>query len=611
MPGNAQIDDVEDFKMKPNIKHNFLGYYKFFYKVLGPRFLLDLLLSICVSFLDGIGLAMFIPLLQAMNNNSTPGSNQSMGSLQFLTDFFHSINFQLNIYNVLIMLVALFVAKGIIKFGQLYSQVNLKQTFIKKIRYDLTDDLQHLSYEGFLSLNAGKIQNIVTSEVQKLQTSLSHYLNSVSAVGMLLTYVTMAFLANWEFALLVAFGSVITNLLFSKLIKNVKAASFKISSRGNVFNAYLIEAVHFFKYLKATNSFESFTKKIKTVIKETEDLNRNVGFYQAVSASIREPLVLIIVASVIFIQLKWMGGNLGSVIVSLLLFYRALTFLMNFQNSWQNFMQNVGAIEAVSNFSAEMKSHKEHLTDNSYKGFSYIIEIKDLIFKYGESVVINSVNLAIPKNNTIALVGESGSGKTTLANILTGILHPFSGSILLDGIDVSNYNLDTYRSKIGYISQEAVIFKDDVFNNITFWSEPSAENIQKFWEVVELASLTDFVLDMPQKEKTSLGDKGMLISGGQKQRISIARELFKDSEILILDEATSALDSETELYIQQNIDKLKGKYTIIIIAHRLSTIKKADQIYMLEKGSVSHSGTFDELLTRSSRFKRMVSLQQI
>jgi ABC-type multidrug transport system fused ATPase/permease subunit len=198
-----------------------------------------------------------------------------------------------------------------------------------------------------------------------------------------------------------------------------------------------------------------------------------------------------------------------------------------------------------------------------------------------------------------------------LANILTGILHPFSGSILLDGIDVSNYNLDTYRSKIGYISQEAVIFKDDVFNNITFWSEPSAENIQKFWEVVELASLTDFVLDMPQKEKTSLGDKGMLISGGQKQRISIARELFKDSEILILDEATSALDSETELYIQQNIDKLKGKYTIIIIAHRLSTIKKADQIYMLEKGSVSHSGTFDELLTRSSRFKRMVSLQQI
>jgi ABC-type multidrug transport system fused ATPase/permease subunit len=597
--------------MKANIKHNFLGYFSFFYKVLGTKFILDLFLSVCVSFLDGIGLAMFVPLLQSMDGGSTASTGESMGMLGFLTDVFAKVGLTLNIYSVLIMLVTLFVLKGLLKFGQLYSQVGLKQTFIKSIRHGLTDDLQNLSYTGFLKQNAGRIQNTITTEVQKVQTALSHYLTAVSAVGMLLTYVVMAFLANWQFAFLVAIGSLLTNLLFSRFVKTVKSASFKISSRGNLFNAYLIEAVHFFKYLKATNQFASFSKKIRGVIDETETLNRKIGYYQAITASIREPLVLVIVVTVIIIQIRFMGGNLGSVIVSLLLFYRALSFLMNFQNSWQNFVQNVGAIDAVSKISEEMQANKEIMTNNMFPGFKSDIEIRELVFKYGNHKVINNINMRIPKNNTIALVGESGSGKTTLANIITGILPPASGHIIVDGMKVSHYNTDSFRGTIGYISQEPVIFKDNIYNNVTFWAEQTEENIKRFWEVIELASLTDFVKGLAEQEQTSLGDKGMLISGGQKQRISIARELYKKAEILILDEATSALDSETELFIQKNIEKLQGNYTIIIIAHRLSTIKKADQIYMLEAGKVSYSGTFNELTEKSERFKRMVSLQQI
>jgi ABC-type multidrug transport system fused ATPase/permease subunit len=423
--------------------------------------------------------------------------------------------------------------------------------------------------------------------------------------------VAMAFLANWQFALLVAVGALITNLFFGRMVKSVKTASFKISSKGDIFTAYLIEAVHYFKYLKATNQFQGFSRKIKTVIDDTENLNRKLGHFQAITASIREPIVMIIVVTVIVIQIRWMGGNLGSILLSLLLFYRALSFLMNFQNSWQNFIQNVGAIESVTKLSSDMKAHKEIQNEKAFSGFKSMMEIKDLTFKYGEQTVINRVNMQIPKNDTIAFVGESGSGKTTLANIITGILQPESGHISLDGKKVTDYNLDSFRSCIGYISQEPVIFKDDVYNNVTFWAERTPENISRFWEVIELASLTDFIQQMPERELTSLGDKGMLISGGQKQRISIARELYKKAEILILDEATSALDSETELYIQKNIEKLQGNYTIIIIAHRLSTIKKADQIYILENGKISNNGTFDELTEKSSKFARMVSLQQI
>ncbi len=174
---------------------------------------------------------------------------------------------------------------------------------------------------------------------------------------------------------------------------------------------------------------------------------------------------------------------------------------------------------------------------------------------------------------------------------------------------MNEYNIETYRSKIGYISQESVVFNDTIFNNITFWAEPSAENKKRFWEVIEMAFLSEFINAQEEKENAPLGDNGLLVSGGQRQRISIARELFKDAEILILDEATSALDSETEQIIRENIERLHGHYTMFIIAHRFSTIKHVDEIYLLEEGEIIHSGNFNEMVEHSPRFRNLVTLQ--
>ncbi len=157
--------------------------------------------------------------------------------------------------------------------------------------------------------------------------------------------------------------------------------------------------------------------------------------------------------------------------------------------------------------------------------------------------------------------------------MIAGLFLPASGELLIDEVPLRQIDLDTYRDRIGYISQESVIFNDSIFNNITFWADPSPDNIKRFEEVVEMASLKEFVQAQPGKEHSRLGDNGLLISGGQKQRISIARELYKNTAILIFDEATSALDSETERIIQENIEKLYGNFTMVLIAHRLSTIK--------------------------------------
>ena len=171
--------------------------------------------------------------------------------------------------------------------------------------------------------------------------------------------------------------------------------------------------------------------------------------------------------------------------------------------------------------------------------------------------------------------------------------------------------MDSYQKRIGYIAQEPVVFSDTIFNNITFWDSPNEENIKRFQKAIEQASIKKFIEELPEKENTLLGNNGINLSGGQKQRISIARELYKEIDILILDEATSALDSETEREIQENIDKLKGNYTIVIIAHRLSTIKSADVICLMDQGRLSDQGNFDELIIKSDKFKRMVELQEI
>ena len=186
-----------------------------------------------------------------------------------------------------------------------------------------------------------------------------------------------------------------------------------------------------------------------------------------------------------------------------------------------------------------------------------------------------------------------------------------SGNLSIDKQNINNLKKETYQKRIGYIAQEPVVFNDTIFNNITFWAEPTNNNLKRFQKAIEQAAIKEFIDNLDKKELTLLGNNGINLSGGQKQRISIARELYKEIDILFLDEATSALDSETEKEIQYNIDKLKGKYTIIIIAHRLSTVKNVDTLYLMDKGAIIDNGTFDELLEKSNRFKRMVELQDI
>ncbi|HEX8677759.1 MAG TPA: ABC transporter ATP-binding protein [Segetibacter sp.] len=595
--------------MQIKFKNNSIGYFRFYYSVAGKRLLISIFLSIVVTLLDGVGLSMFIPLMKT-TSGAEESTNESMGELHYITDLITKTGFSLTLNTVLVVLVILFSLKGFIRYLQLNYQARVIQFFMKRIRYKLVDGLEKISYKGFVRLDAGRIQNIFIAEVQRMSQAVRFYLGYTQSLFMLISYVILALLANYQFAILVAISAGLTNLLYRRIYKVMKEASFEISKKGNVFNSYMIQAIQYFKYLKSTNYLSTYARKLEGVIDKTEYLNRKTGYYGAITSGIREPMILLIVVVVIYIQINWMGGNMGSIILSLVLFYRALTFLIQIQSQWQSFINMTGAMSTVADLSQTMDNEVEIDGNRTFKSVEKEIKIENTDLSYGNNKVLNNVNILIPKNKTIALVGASGSGKTTLANIIIGLIFPDTGKVSIDNIPLTNFNLNSYRSKIGYISQDSVVFNDNIYNNITFWAEETAENVKRFWEVIKMASLEEFVSTQPEKEKSPLGDNGILISGGQKQRISIAREMYKrEVEILILDEATSALDSETELIIQENIENLHGHYTMIVIAHRLSTIRNVDTIYLLDKGKVTISGNFDFMLQKSDKFKRMVTLQ--
>ena len=585
------------------------GFFKYFHHILGYRIYLFLVLNFLVGLMDGFGLAMFIPLLGLATNTDT--GNQSLGNLEFIPEFFESMGISLTLVSVLIIMLLLFSIKaGMAYLRDLYF-VKLRLISVRKIRFKLIKHFRSLSYRGYTQSDPGQIQFAMVGETQRLVSALKNLTSTVQNLVILLTYIFLAFFANWQFALLVSAGGLITNVAY-KIINNLTRKQAKILSQiGNRFNRYLIQSVQNFKYLKATNAFSTYEVNLKQSIEDFEQTQFRIGKLNAVAASLREPVIIIIISVVLVVHVKLLGGSFGGILVSLLLFYRALSYLVSMQNTWNNFLGNSAALDAIVNLTDRFIEDSEQDQEEGKFDAINSVELRNVGLQYGDATILKHINLKIDSKQTIALVGESGAGKSTLANVIGGLIDPNQGNLFVNHLSLEEKYLNEYRNKIGYIAQDPVIFDDTIYNNITFWSEKTEENIMKFNRCIQLVHLEDMIQHLNKKEDSPLGNDGILISGGQKQRISIARELYRNVDLLIMDEATSALDTETERIIKENIDSLQGKYMMVIIAHRLSTIKNADVIYLMKGGEIIHSGDYDDLYKQSSQFKRMVDLQEL
>jgi ABC transporter, transmembrane region len=588
-----------------------LKYFSYFKNIAGWHMYGYILVNLLVGLLDGLGLAMFIPLLGIASGINANTGDENSDVINFIVNLFDSVGINLNLVNALLFMVVVFSIKGVFYYLRNVYFIKIRVKSVSLLRLNLIKSLNDLSYSGFTKLEAGRIQNTMVGELGKVIGALMSFFVYLQHIIMLATYIFLAFIANWQFAILVAIGGSLSNLFYKYINNYTKEKATLLSSKGNSFNAILIQILHNFKYLKATNHYQLFSKKLVNNIHEQEKINLGVGKISSIGESLREPFTIVIITGVIIVQTSYLGESFSSILLSLLLFYRALGHLVSMQNSWNTFLANSSGIDSFETLLSDFKHYKEPLHYQEKIEHIDDISIKNISLSFRGKKAIDNISFSIKKNSSVAFVGESGAGKTTLANIISGLQTPDDGEIIIEGKSLYKTNLNFFRNHLGYITQEAVIFNDSIFNNVTFWQEKSEENEEKFRKTIEKVSLSEFLNELPEKENTQLGNNGILISGGQKQRISIARELYKDAELLILDEATSALDTETERHIKNNIDLLQGQTTLIIIAHRLSTIKNVDIIYVLDKGKIIASGDFDSLIKSSEKFRKMVELQEL
>jgi ABC-type multidrug transport system fused ATPase/permease subunit len=584
--------------------------FTYFYRYLKNKLFISVALSMAVGFLDGFGLAMFLPLLQ-MADGTKKATSEGMGNLSFIVSWLEQAGIPLTLVIVLAFLCFFFIFKGLVNYFKSVYQVTLQQSFIKKLRIANLNSFRVLNYKYFITSDIGRIQNTFTGEVDRVARAYQSYFQAFQQAIMVLVYMAFAFVMDYKFAILVSIGGLITNVIYKKIYANTKGASRKLTLDVHFYQGLIIQAVSNFKYLKATGQLKKYNDKLEDQVEFIEENNRRIGVLGAILNSSREPISLVVVCAVIFIQMTLLGSALSSILISLLFFYRALSSLMQMQGAWNIFLSVSGSLDNMTEFSKELKDNREKEGDVGLDKFLSSVELKNINFNYGETRILKDVTFSINKNETIAFVGESGSGKTTLVNIVSGLLPVDGGNIYVDGIDMKDLKISNFQERIGYITQDPVIFNDTIYNNVTFWAPKTPENVARFNETIKKAAIYDFVFNLPLKENAELGNNGINLSGGQKQRISIARELYKDIDILILDEATSALDSDTEKAIQENIDSLKGTYTILIVAHRLSTIKNADKIVVMKAGEIMDVGGFKELVDKTPYFKRMVELQEL
>ena len=595
--------------LKPLIKISFANFYWFF-TYLRYKIFVGIILSILLGLLDGFGLTMFLPLLQMVSTDAG-ASVQGMGRFSFFIDFIEAIGFDLNLGVILLFMLFFFVLKGIAKYASLVYRVMLQQELIKSIRLKVLHGLNKVQFKYFVTCDVGRLQNTMTGEVDRVQGAYISYFTAFEQIILVLVYMSFAFFVDFRFALLVSIGGVLTNFLYQIVYKQTKGASKKFTGDSNTYQGNVIQHVGNFKYLRATAMVETFTIRLEEIIQKIEANRRKIGILSSLLEASREPLLIGVVAAVIFIQVNVLQGSLGPILISLLFFYRALTALTGMQNAWNKFLSVSGSLDNLQDFQETLMKNRERMGEQPFVSLQQDIQLQQVSFTYGDAYILKNITLSIKKNQSIAFVGESGSGKTTLVNLICALLPPSNGDILVDGTSLQKLQRSAFQKRIGYITQEPVIFNDSIFNNVTFWAERTPENEQKCIEALQKASVHHFVSEQPLGLDTALGNNGINLSGGQKQRISIARELYKDIDILIMDEATSALDSETEKIIQENIDTLKGQYTILIVAHRLSTIKNADSIVLIDKGSIIEQGSFEGLVERVPRFRKTVELQEI
>ena len=572
--------------------------------------------------------AMIIPLLRVIFNseesiqalaNENPG--EFVWTKESIVDHFNYLLSNYAImegrYQTLIMicvfLVSMVFLKNLFTFLSTFFLSDLIQGSVLDFRNRLFKKVLYLPMSFYTEERKGDLLSRFSVDLKEIELSVKATTNAIFKdpfyiVGYFLTL----FVISYKLTLFIIIFLPIAGFVISRISSGLKKRS-KLGQE-NVGNMLSMteESLYGLRIIKSFNAQQFILQRFKAQSGYLYRLMLGVNRRVFMASPVSEFLGVVATAGVLLYGGRLVLGNeiLPDVFIGyLILFSQLISPFKSISKAIYDSSQGIAALNRVD----AVLNEEEKIVDspNALEKLSFKNEIsfENIHFKYDEQEILNNISFQIPHGETVALVGHSGAGKTTLADLLIRLHDVSSGQITIDGHNIKNINSSALRSLMGVVSQESILFNDNVYNNIAFGD--SDVNEEKVIEAAKMANAHEFIIALENGYKTIIGDGGNKLSGGQKQRISIARALYKNPQILILDEATSSLDTASEKAVQQALDRLMQNRTSLVIAHRLSTIKNAQKIIVLDKGKIVEMGSHDELIKQNNFYKRFIDLQSL
>lgn len=488
-------------------------------------------------------------------------------------------------------------------------------SIVANLRNDVFEKAQHLPMKFYDKTSTGSVINRISNDTSNLQAFILRITQDVITqlfllVGIVIIMITM----NWKLSLLSLIPVPFVVYASRKFGRKIRPFYRRIWRKWTAVSSVLTDSIPCIRVVKAFSGEKRASKRLEKQNKEWQKVSIRAGKMSSIFSAL---ISFVVVCGSLII---WDIGGLqvinGSPDISLGLlvsfisytsmFYGPVNFFAGLNDSYQSALTSAERVMDILDAEPEHDDGKGNMPDH----INGKVEFRHVSFSFDKTKnVLSDINLTIEPGEAVGIVGTTGSGKTTLINLFMRFYDNYDGQILLDGKDIKTIDMSYFRTKIGYVQQEAMMFSDTIFNNIAY-AKPNA-SIEEVIMAADIANAHEFILRHPDAYDTILGERGVGLSGGERQRISIARAILNNPSVLIFDEATSAVDSETEKLIQDAINNLVKGRTTLMIAHRLSTLKQADKIVVIDKGRIAEFGTPDELMAKKGKYYKLVKIQSM